>query len=68
MSGGLEDMAALGRQEQKVRETAHALAVALREALEGHRGWSIKHGDLADIVDGYLSDEGVPFGLRKVSP
>ena len=64
MSDGMSDGAAMGRQEQAVREAAHHLAVALRRADEGVRGWSISRIDIEEIVNGYLKDEDAPFRLR----
>jgi hypothetical protein len=63
MSGGMEDAAAHGRQERALREAAHKLAVALREASDGHRGWTMSSFDIAHLVNVYLQDEGAPFEL-----
>jgi hypothetical protein len=64
MSGGMEDAAAHGRQERALREAAYRLAVSLREASDGHRGWAMSSLDIAEVVNTYLQDEDAPFELR----
>jgi hypothetical protein len=66
MSDGMSDAARLGHQESEVKEAAHRLGVALREARDGVRGWAIKPGDLLELVNDYLGDCDVPFELRYV--
>jgi hypothetical protein len=64
MSDGMSDATALGRHEAEVREAAHELAIALRQAVDGHRGWAISRGDLMRMVNEYLQDEGAYFALQ----
>lgn len=64
----MSDAAAIGRQEQNVREAAHELAVALRQASDGHRGWAISPLELEDLVNEYLKDEDAPFRIRVSGP
>jgi hypothetical protein len=64
MSDGMSEASAFGRQEQAVRDAAHTLAVALKDADTGVRGWSINRADLVEMVNDYLKDEGAPFRLR----
>ena len=64
MSDGMSDAARMGRQESKVREAAYNLAVALSEADDGVRGWSITRLALEEIVNDYLKDEEAPFRIR----
>ncbi len=64
MSGGQHEAAAFERQEQAVCEAAHALGAALKEAADGHRGWSLSRRSLRDTVNEYLRDAGAPFRLE----
>ncbi len=67
MSGGQHEAAAFERQERAVCEAAHALAAALKEADDGHRGcrgWSLSRRSLRDTVNEYLRDAGAPFRLE----
>lgn len=66
MSDGMSEAAEFERQEKAVQQAAHNLAVALKEADDGHGGWSINRSDLAGIVNGYLEDEGAPFTLKVI--
>jgi hypothetical protein len=68
MSGGMEESRAFEGQEKALREAAHALGVALQEARDGHRGWSISTADILETVNDYMQDECPHFELRVKVP